>query len=255
MLTYPRAFLRETSTLPALPPAGPPVTDGDLATLPEPARRYLRFMGVVGRPRVRSFRAALSGHFRPSLTSPWMPCRAWQYNASPAIARIFRMKLRFGGFLPVVGHDTYVDGHGRMLVKALDLFPVQDVRGAELDQGELVTWLDDAVLVAPSMLLGHGVTFHPVDGDAFALRLEDHGVVVRARVTVDDEGRPVDFETTDRFLDGVRTRWTTPIDAWSRVDGRAMATRGRAIWHRPEPFCYGELTVGPVEFDVPPGGA
>ena len=45
-------------------PEGPgdprPVTDED-ASLPDPAQRYMRFMGVVGRPRDWSFRARLVG--------------------------------------------------------------------------------------------------------------------------------------------------------------------------------------------------
>jgi hypothetical protein len=43
---------------------GPDVTDSDLVGLPEPAQRCLRAMGVVGRPRDRSFRARFRGWFR-----------------------------------------------------------------------------------------------------------------------------------------------------------------------------------------------
>jgi hypothetical protein len=40
------------------------VTDADLAGLPDAVQPYLRFMGVVGRPRDRSFRARFVGRFR-----------------------------------------------------------------------------------------------------------------------------------------------------------------------------------------------
>jgi hypothetical protein len=38
--------------------------DADLAPLPEPAQRYLRFMNVAGRPRDWSFRLTFAGCFR-----------------------------------------------------------------------------------------------------------------------------------------------------------------------------------------------
>ncbi|MCZ2860585.1 DUF6544 family protein [Blastococcus sp. VKM Ac-2987] len=50
--------------LPTGPSAAGPVTEADLAGLPAAAARYLRAMGVVGRPRTWSFRAHLRGRFR-----------------------------------------------------------------------------------------------------------------------------------------------------------------------------------------------
>ena len=44
-------------------------------------------------------------------------------------------------------------GRRRMLVRLLDAFTVQDGVGPEYDIGELVPYLNDSVLVAPSMLL------------------------------------------------------------------------------------------------------
>ena len=112
-------FTRELRTLGL--PAGPgpgvdlsPVTESDLERLPDSARRYLRFMGVVGRPRDWSFRVGFRGRFRRSFEEPWMKCEAWQYNTRLDLARIFYIQIRFFGLLPVLGRDTYVNGRGRM---------------------------------------------------------------------------------------------------------------------------------------------
>jgi hypothetical protein len=56
----------------------PAVTDADLSPLPEAARRYLRFMGVVGRPRDWSFRLSFSGRFKVNRSAPWRRCEVWQ---------------------------------------------------------------------------------------------------------------------------------------------------------------------------------
>ena len=70
-----------------------PVSDKDIATLPSPARRYLRFMGVVGRPRDCSFRARFVGEFRQRTGQKFMPCEAGQYNTSLGPARVYYMRI------------------------------------------------------------------------------------------------------------------------------------------------------------------
>ena len=97
--------------------AAPPVTEADLASLPGPAQRYLRFMGVVDRPRDSSFRVGFTGRFRTARDARWMRCEVWQYDSRMPVARIFHIRLRMGGLVPVLGRDTYVDGHGRMLIR------------------------------------------------------------------------------------------------------------------------------------------
>jgi hypothetical protein len=69
-----RRVLREVSgaDLPSGSEAGAPVTEDDLDGLPEAVLRYLRFMGVVGRPRDWSFRARFEGRFRLKGMG-WMP--------------------------------------------------------------------------------------------------------------------------------------------------------------------------------------
>lgn len=50
-------------------------------------------------------------------------------------------------------------GAGRLLIRPLDLVTVRDLHGPEMDLGELVNWLNDAALLAPSMLLVPAVSW------------------------------------------------------------------------------------------------
>ena len=137
-------------------------------------------MKIVGRARDWSFRLAWTGRFRRGRNRPWMPCEAWQYNNSLAVARIMHLRIRFGRVLPVIGRDTYLDGKGRMLIKLLDRVVVGDGRGDEFDLGELVTYLNDALLLAPSMLLTPHVSWSAVDADSFTVTLTDRAHTVSA---------------------------------------------------------------------------
>ena len=261
-------FLRELAALGL--PAGPgpttslaPITEADVEPLPGTARRYLRFMRVLGRPRDWSFQLRFTGRFRRSRDDAWMRCEAWQYSTRVALARIFHIQLRFFGLLPVLGRDTYVDGRGRMLVRLLDRFTVGDGRGEAYDIGELVTYLNDGILLAPTMLLVPEVRWSEVDDRSFEVALTDHGRTVKARVLVDERGAPVDFETTDRFYSDprdasrvTRCRWTTPVDGFQDLGDRRLPTRGRAIWHPPEgELAYADFSPDPatVAFNVAPG--
>jgi hypothetical protein len=236
-----------------------PVVDADLEGRPEPAQRYLRFMGVVGRPRDWSFRVRFRGRFRRTPTEAWMPCDAWQYNSSIDVARIFVMRLRFAHLVTMVGRDTYVRGHGRMLGTVLGVITVADGQGEEFDVGELVTYLNDAVLLAPSMLLDSAISWAHVDEESFDLTMTDAGHRVSARVFVDERGAPRSFRTTDRYAttpDGlVRAPWTTPIESWSVVDGRPFPGRGGATWHLSDgEFTYieGGFVAGSAVYNVSP---
>ena len=115
---------------------------------------------------------------------------------------------------PDVGRDTYLNGHGRMVGRLFDLVTIVDGRGPEFDIGELTTYLNDAILIAPSMLLGPATTWREVDDDSFDVTLTDAGRSVTGRVFVDKRGAPNDFSTTDRFADLpdglVRAEWRTP---------------------------------------------
>ena len=256
-----RAFVRDVAAagLRWTAPEGDLVTPDEVADLPAVVGRYLTFMGVVGRPRHRSFEARFTGRFRRTPGERWMPAEAFQYNAAPEVARIYTMRLRFAGVLPMVGHDTYVSGSGRMVGKLFDRFTVADGSGDEFDVGELVTWLNDAILLAPSMLLGPATTWREVDDSTFEVSLADAGRSVTARVTLDPRGAPTDFSTDDRFatLPGglVRATWTTPVSAWVRAGDRMVPGPARATWLLDDgPFTYveGRFVPDGLRYDVPP---
>lgn len=219
-------------------PAGPgdpaPVTEDDLAPLPDAARRWLRAAGVVGRPRTWSFRVRFRAQFRLRPGQPWLQAESWQYTNALAPARVYAMRIDMArGALPLFGLDTYAAGRGRMVGRTLGLVKVVDGRGPELDLGELTTYLNDAVMLAPSSLLVPAVTWDEVDDRDVAIT--DAGLVSRARVTLDDRDEAVDFVSSDRFADlpggMVRAPWSTPRTEWVDAHGRVFPAGGRAVWH------------------------
>ncbi|MFO0615417.1 MAG: DUF6544 family protein [Polyangiaceae bacterium] len=261
----------------------------DLEPLPATARRFLLSAGVLARPRTWSVRAHATGAFRLAPDKPWMDCEAWQYGTCLGVRRVFHMRLRLLGFVPMLVRDTYAEGRGHMLGRVMDAISVVDEVDDRVTTGELVTYLNDAIFLAPAMLLRPAVTWTEVDDGSFDVALTDHGRTVAARVYVDPEGRVTDFSTIDRWISlpgdpprWTRARWSTPVHGWRTVHGRTIARGGRAVWHLPpgafsaganggtpvpdvvaegeargalEEFAYADLTFDRVEFDVLPDSA
>ena len=164
------------------------VPEAQLAGLPSAAQRYLRFMGVPGAPADWSFLVHVTGRFRLRPGLPWLRCEAWQYSTCPTVARLFHLRLSAAGVLRMTGRDAYAAGQGRMHGTLAGLVTVADSAGPETSVSELVTYLNDAVLLAPSMLLELPVRWAPVDDDSFEVSLEDSGHRVTARVFLDERG-------------------------------------------------------------------
>jgi hypothetical protein len=236
------------------------ITEDEIAHLPSVVRRYLHFMGVVGQPRAWSFRVHFQGKFWLRRGLGWMPAQAWQYNSAVGIGRVFVMRIRFAGVIPMYGRDTYLAGHGRMTGKLFDHFTVADGQGPEFDIGELTTYLDDAIMLAPSMLLMPSTTWTEVDGHSFDVTLLDAGRSVTGRVFIDDTGAPFDFSTTDRFAalpSGlVRAEWRTPVQNWQSIDGRVVPGLVSALWRLPGgdlPYIKGGFVPDSLALNISPG--
>lgn len=236
---------------------GPIVTDEELAALPPPVQRYLRSMDVVGRGRVRCFTVDFRGRFRLRPDGPWMPAVARQCNTVDPVARVFTMVLRFAGVVPMVGHDTYLAGRGRMVGRLAGTVKVADGAGDEFDIGELSTWLNDAVLLAPSMLLSGDTTWEAPDDETIVVGVRDGGRDVHATFRIDASGRPVDYRTTDRWADlpdgPVRAEWRTPVPGWTGgPDSPPMPLPDGATWMLDDgPFRYvvGGFVPGTLRHD------
>jgi hypothetical protein len=243
--------------LPRGPAQAGPVSERQLTGLPSAAQRYLRFMGVVGRPPDWSYLAHCTGRFRLRPGWPWLPCEAWQYNSGVEVARVFR--LRIGGPLPMSARDVYLHGQGSVRGTLAGLVHLVSGAGPEYDVSELVAYLNDAVFCAPGTLLNLPLTWTAAGDRCFDLTLRDAGHRVTARVFLDDRGAPVDFSTEDRWCDlpgGLaRVRWTTPVRGCRHPAGRWLPTRGTAIWHLPGgDFSYAELRFRPgdLSYNVAP---
>jgi hypothetical protein len=231
------------------------VSESDLAPLPEPVQRYLRYAQVLGKPKVRCAKVRQSGLMRTSLTQPWMPVEAVQYTtlAGP-LSRTWYARIKVGPLPLLTGFDRYDNGTGQMLIRLLSMFPVVDARGPELDMSALIIFINDMVMW-PTAFLSDYIHWEPLDKNAARMQVSLHGKHFSAELRFNDTGEMVDFITEDRYRSvgkaNLLTRWSTPFRRYREVNNLRIPSEGDAVWHLPEgDFPYIQVAIGEVQYDT-----
>ncbi|HXH05323.1 MAG TPA: DUF6544 family protein [Vicinamibacterales bacterium] len=234
-----------------------PVTERDLAHLPAPVQRYLRTAGVVGQPRVRTFRVRLHGRIRGGRTARWMPLRAEQYNVVEPAARLFYLNASMFG-IPVQGYHRYLETSASMEVRAAALVPVARAAGPEMTRSETVTLFNDMCLMAPATLIGSSIEWETVDARTARARFTNAGHTIRAELFFNEAGELTNFVSDDRSAVSAGgtmrpLRWSTPVAAYRRYGSIRLFSRGEGRWQEPDgEYVYIELIIDDVRYNVPP---
>ncbi|MCW2848417.1 MAG: hypothetical protein JWR90_2391 [Marmoricola sp.] len=238
-----------------------PLTEQDLAGLPEPLADYVRRSGALGRPRVVSFSAHFHGRIRSGPDQAWMPFTGEQLNTfGPRPQRIFLMDAIRSG-LPVTVLHSFEDATATMRAKVLSLFTVVDASGPEMDRGETVTVFNDLVVLAPAAIVGAPVRWTDIDARHVRGDFTNGDQIVSAELTFDANHDLVDFVSEDRLrtsADGktfARQTWSTPLTGHRESCGRRVLVLGQGRWEAPEPegaFTYVELHIDDITYNVQP---
>ena len=178
--------------------AAPVLTDGDLATLPDPVQRYIRQSGAVGQPRIRNYRVRMHGRIRSGPDARWMPFSADQHSFVDDPARLFYMEASMRG-LPVFGIHRYVGEEAMMRIKAAGLVPVVDLAGNDMTRAETVTLFNDLCIMAPGALVEPAISWEAVDAQSVRATFTNGGHSIRAELQFNDAGELIDFWSDDRL--------------------------------------------------------
>lgn len=232
------------------------VTDADLVPLPEPVRRYLRIVGVVGQPQVRNYRLRFRGRIRSGPDASWMPFEAEQQSFADQPTRLFLMHARTGA-LPVRVFHRLIGGRATMQVKIAGAITIADARGDVMDRSEAVTLFNDMCLLAPGTLLDPTIAWEPVDARTVRARFTNGTHTIAATLLFGEDGSLTNFVSDDRSRassDGktfTRLRFSTPVRDYRAFGPVRLAAHGEARWSLPGgEFTYGEFDLQEVAYNV-----
>ncbi len=213
-----------------------------LELLPEPVQRYMHWADVIGKPWIHTAFIRQEGQFRLGLDRPWMPLKAEQIFTVDPPGLSWQARLWMFGLPLMRARDTYKNGQAHMHGKLAGLFTIFDAHDEALTLGTQMRYLSEMIWF-PTAFLGDNITWKAVDDDTADVAFTDHSRTVSGRMTFDELGRPMRFETT-RYMEReggyVLTPWRATNLEYGRRGGLNIPVRSQASWTLPE----GELTYG-----------
>jgi hypothetical protein len=232
------------------------ITEDDIKDFPESVQRYLRYTGVIGRPRVAFVRLRQSGAMRPKPDGKWFPLRAEEYYTVDNPGFVWKGCLAFAPLFSAIAQDMYLNGQGTMHVKLLSIFTVVNAAGKEMDEASLMRYFNEMQWF-PTSLVSDKVQWSALNANSARATLTDRGLSVSAVFCFDPEGRITNFiAERGRSTDGgqlVRTKWSTPISEYGMyANGLRLPSKGEAVWHLDSgAYSYIKLEITDVEYDTP----
>jgi len=176
------------------------ITEEDLATLPIPIARYIRFSGLIGLKKISTMRIVHSGSFKPGVNKKFMPVKG-EYSLTtkkPSFSWFGKVAMVPG--LTFSAFDSYFNGHGRMTVKLLSTFKIVDVDSKEIGLSAFGRCVAEMTLVPSFFLDNEKVKWLSSDSSKAECQITDLDLITNAQLYFNKNGS-LDIIVVDRYFD------------------------------------------------------
>jgi hypothetical protein len=210
-----------------------------LAALPPPVKRYLEKALEPGMALNRRIRLQQHGLFNiDQEKGQWQPLQAVSHITTSPPGFLWDARISLVPPLRIRVVDYYREGQGGLSGKLLGTLPVVAAPPApELDQGELLTWLAEAVWYPMALLPGNGISWTPLDERSARATVDDghHRVSLDFHFNQRDEVSRIHSEGRARLVDGryEMTPWSGRFRDYGRISGMLIPREGEVLWHLP----------------------
>lgn len=227
------------------------LTEINIQHLPEPVKKYLRYTGCIGKPKVNNFKIDFVGKIRKNEQSEWMPFTSEQYNFMEVPTRLFFMKAVMKG-LPIAGYHAYKNGDANMDIRLLSLFKVEYQDGEKMDTAETVTFFNDMCCMAPATLIDKRISWQVTGENIVKATFTNNGITITADLFFNEVGELINFKSNDRYNAdaGKKLPWATPLRDYKVVNGYKLAGYAETIYTYPDrDLCYGTFEVSSIKYN------
>ena len=227
------------------------ISEKDIKGLPVPVQKYLKYVGVLGKPKIKSVKVIFNGEMREK-GKAWFEFTSEQYNFFESPTRLFFLKARFSG-LPTQGYHFYKNGNASMLIKLLSLFPVVDIAESEMFKTETVTFFNDMCLFAPAALIDENIEWQPIDDNTVKATYINGKANISAMLYFNEEGQLINFVSEDRVdvNSNQSVPFSTPVTKYGTINGYNLPVAANAVYKFPEgDFVYGKFYLLDVQYNL-----
>jgi hypothetical protein len=164
------------------------VSPAYIKTLPAPVKKFAAFLGIAGKPMIDSASVIHAGEFKPSQDGPWFKISGTYHLTGKMPSFIWRGVINMAPLLTMGATDSYFNGNGRMYIKLMSMFTLQDSRGGFMNQASLERMLTECLII-PTVLFDKNVITWEKDGinSAYAV-IKDAGLTARALAVFGADG-------------------------------------------------------------------
>ncbi|TCL54967.1 hypothetical protein EDD76_1171 [Kineothrix alysoides] len=175
-------------------------TEDYVAKLPALLRQHIINGGYIGKPIMNNMLIYFRNtKFRISADKKPIKIKFMQVNFVNRPDRHAFLTGRIAG-IPLQAKDSMLDGFGSMTGVLAKQFQLFRSTGAEMDQGQLITALADAVYM-PSLFLQEYVSWADIDDHTIEGKISWKGISAKGRFSFDTNGNISRFDTNDRYMD------------------------------------------------------
>ncbi len=227
------------------------ITEEDIKHLPDPVKEYLRYTGVIGKPKVKNMCVTFQGQMREK-DKDYFTFVSEQYNFFDEPTRLFFMKGKMFG-ITVPGYHRYMNAKASMDIRLFGLVSIIKKTGEIMDKTETVTLFNDMCLLAPATLIDKRITWETIDEQNVSATFTNNGISISATLYFNSEGQLINFISYDRtaISDMKQYPFSTPVSDYKNIDGLNLITYGEAVWHYPDgEFTYGKFTLKEIKYNL-----
>lgn len=227
------------------------IKESDLAKLPESVQAYLRYAGVVNKPKIKNMHVVFEGQMR-SRDRDYFSFTSDQYTFFEEPTRLFFMKASMFG-ITVPGYHQYVQSNASMDIRLFGIFTIVHHANGVMNKTETVTFFNDMCLLAPGTLIDDRIQWQEIDDQTIAATFTTNDIAVSAVLYFNDEGQLINFISNDRTdVSDMKTYpFSTPVNEYQAIHDQNVISKGEAIWHYPEgTFTYGKFSLQKIEYNI-----
>jgi hypothetical protein len=235
MNTYVSDLLKETDTK-----EQGTFTYRDLEGLPSPVERYFRKVIKEGQRYIKSVHIKQAGRFRMREDSErWYALTATQHFTTNPPGFVWDAKIIMVPLITVRVIDMYKQGVGTLKAKLFNLMTLADDSDCkELNAGELMRYLSEAVWFPTALLPSRSISWHGINNNRAKAVISDKGQEVSAIFYFNDNDE-ITRAKTKRFRRTVDdtyelSHWTASYSEYQIRNGIMIPLEGRAEWNLPQ---------------------
>lgn len=230
------------------------ITPESIEGLPAIVQKWLRRSNVIGKEKISTVFLTQKGLMRATADAKWMHFEAEQYFTTSSPGFIWKASMDAENFITIVARDKYANGHGNMLIKAMNLIPIANSSGKEIDQGTMLRYLAELSWF-PSAALNDYITWEPVDELSARVIMRDGDTTVSGTFSFNSDGDIIGFEAK-RYGDfngkyALET-WSVRMTGYKIFNDIRIPNKSEVTWKlEAGDFTWLEVEVTDIAYNAP----